>query len=77
MADPNRVYGTVLRTIPGINQNGKLLGDGDRTKGFFNSKEHVSAYEFSRKLFKTTDPGNTFSGDEGKLYAYNWQDKGL
>ena len=74
---PNRVYGTVLRTIPWINQTGKPLGDDDGTKGFFNSKEHVAAYEFSRKLFKTADPGNTFSGDEGKLYAYNWQDKGL
>jgi multiple sugar transport system substrate-binding protein len=74
---PNRVYGTVLRTIPWINQTGKPLGDDDGTKAFFNSPEHVAAYEFSRKLFKTADPGNTFSGDEGKLYAYNWQDKGL
>ncbi|MCC7369898.1 MAG: extracellular solute-binding protein [Chloroflexi bacterium] len=74
---PNRVYGTVLRTIPWINQTGKPLGDDDGTKGFFNAPEHVAAYEFSRKLFKTADPGNTFSGDEGKLYAYNWQDKGM
>ena len=29
--------------------------------------EQVAAYELSRKLFKTADPGNTFSGDEGKL----------
>jgi multiple sugar transport system substrate-binding protein len=74
---PNRIYGTVLRTIPWINQTGKPLGDDDGTKAFFNSPEHVAAYELSRKLFKTADPGNTFSGDEGKLYAYLWQDKAV
>jgi multiple sugar transport system substrate-binding protein len=74
---PNRVYGTVLRTIPWINQTGKPLGDDDGTKAFFNAPEHVAAYEFSRKLFKTADAGNSFSGDEGKLYAFNWQDKGM
>ncbi|HEY3110939.1 MAG TPA: hypothetical protein VGL23_19435 [Chloroflexota bacterium] len=74
---PNRVYGTVLRTIPWLNQTGKPLGDDDGTQAFFNAPEHVAAYEFSRKLFKTADPGNTFSGDEGKLYAYLWQDKGV
>jgi ABC-type glycerol-3-phosphate transport system substrate-binding protein len=74
---PNRIYGTVLRTIPWINQTGKPLGDDDGTKAFFNSPEHVAAYELSRKLFKTADPGNSFSGDEGKLYAYLWQDKAL
>jgi multiple sugar transport system substrate-binding protein len=74
---PNRVYGTVLRTIPWLNQTGKPLGDDDGTQAFFNANEHVAAYEFSRKLFKTADPGNTFSGDEGKLYAYLWQDKGV
>jgi ABC-type glycerol-3-phosphate transport system substrate-binding protein len=74
---PNRIYGTVLRTIPWINQTGKPLGDDDGTKAFMNSPEHVAAYELSRKLFKTADPGNTFSGDEGKLYAYLWQDKAV
>jgi ABC-type glycerol-3-phosphate transport system substrate-binding protein len=74
---PNRVYGTVLRTIPWVNQTGKTLGDDEGTKATFNAPEHVAAYEFSRKLFATADPGNSFSGDEGKLYAYNWADKGL
>ena len=74
---PNRIYGAVLRTIPWINQTGKPLGDDDGTQSFMNSKEHVAAYELSRKLFATADPGNTFSGDEGKLYAYLWQDKGV
>jgi ABC-type glycerol-3-phosphate transport system substrate-binding protein len=74
---PNRIYGTVLRTIPWINQTGKPLGDDDGTQAFFNAPEHVATYEFSRKLFKTADPGNTFSGDEGKLYAYLWQDKAV
>ena len=74
---PNRIYGTVLRTIPWINQTGKPLGDDDGTKVFMNSPEHVAAYELSRKLFKTADQGNTFSGDEGKIYAYLWQDKGV
>ena len=74
---PNRVYGTVLRTIPWINQTGKPLGDDEGTKASFNAPEHVAAYEFSRKLFKTADPGNSFSGDEGKLYSYNWQDKAV
>jgi ABC-type glycerol-3-phosphate transport system substrate-binding protein len=74
---PNRIYGTVLRTIPWINQTGKPLGDDDGTKAFMNSPEHVAAYELSRKLFKTADPGNTFSGDEGKLYAFLWQDKAV
>ncbi len=73
----NRIYGAVLRTIPWINQTGKPLGDDNGTQAFFNSPEHVAAYEFSRKLFKTADPGNTFSGDEGKLYAYLWQDKAV
>jgi ABC-type glycerol-3-phosphate transport system substrate-binding protein len=74
---PNRIYGAVLRTIPWINQTGKPLGDDDGTQAFFNAPEHVPAYEFSRKLFKTADPGNTFSGDEGKLYGYLWQDKAV
>ncbi|HEV8635125.1 MAG TPA: extracellular solute-binding protein [Chloroflexota bacterium] len=74
---PNRIYGAVLRTIPWINQTGKPLGDDDGTQAFFNAPEHVAAYEFSRKLFKTADPGNTFSGDEGKLYGYLWQDKAV
>ena len=74
---PNRIYGTVLRTIPWINQTGKPLGDDDGTKAFMNSPEHIPAYELSRKLFKTADPGNSFSGDEGKLYAFLWQDKAV
>lgn len=74
---PNRVYGTVLRTIPWINQTGKPLGDDEGTKATFNAPEQVAAYEFSRKLFATADPGNSFSGDEGKLYSYNWQDKAV
>jgi multiple sugar transport system substrate-binding protein len=74
---PNRIYGTVLRTIPWINQTGKPLGDDDGTQAFMNAKEHVPAYELSRKLFATADQGNTFSADEGKIYAYLWQDKGV
>ena len=61
--------------MPWINQTGKSLGDDDGTQAFFNPPEHVAAYEFSRKLFKTADPGNTFSGDEAKLYSYLWEDK--
>jgi multiple sugar transport system substrate-binding protein len=74
---PSNVYGAVLRTIPWINQTGKPLGDDDGTKAYFNSPEHVRAYELSRRLFKTADPGNSFSGDEGKLHAYLWQDKAV
>jgi multiple sugar transport system substrate-binding protein len=74
---PNRIYGTVLRTIPWINQTGKPLGDDDGTQAFMNSPEHVAAYELSRKLFKTADQGNTFSADEGKIYAFLWQDKAV
>lgn len=74
---PDRVYGTVLRTIPWINQTGKPLGDDAGTQAYFNAPEHVAAYDLSRKLIKTADQGNTFSGDEGKLYAFLWQDKGV
>ena len=74
---PNRVYGAVLRTIPWINQTGKPLGDNDGTQVFFNAPEHIPAYEFSRKLFSAADKGNTFSGDEGKLYAFLWQNKAV
>jgi len=74
---PNRIYGAVLRTIPWINQTGKPLGDDDGTQAFMNAPEHIPAYELSRKLFATADPGNVFSGDEGKLYAYLWQDKAV
>jgi ABC-type glycerol-3-phosphate transport system substrate-binding protein len=74
---PNRVYGTVLRTLPWIIQSGKSLGDDDGVTPSFNAPEQVAAYEFSRKLFKNADPGNSFSGDEAKLYSYLWDDKAL
>lgn len=74
---PNRIYGCVLRTLPWINQTGHPLGDDDGTKAFMNDPDALPAYELSRNLFKTADPGNTFSGDEGKLYAYLWQDKAV
>ncbi|HLG52093.1 MAG TPA: extracellular solute-binding protein [Chloroflexota bacterium] len=74
---PNRIYGCVLRTLPWINQTGHPLGDDDGTKAFMNDPGALPAYELSRNLFKTADPGNTFSGDEGKLYAYLWQDKAV
>jgi ABC-type glycerol-3-phosphate transport system substrate-binding protein len=75
--NPALIYGTVLRAMPWINQTGKPLGDDEGTQAFFNSPEHVPAYEFMRKLFKTSDPGVTFSGDEGKIYSYLWQDKAV
>lgn len=74
---PNRVYGTVLRTLPWINQTGKPLGGDDGTNPNFNDPAQVAAYEFSRKLFALADPGNSFSGDEPKLYSYLWDDKAL
>lgn len=74
---PSRIYGTVLRTIPWVNQTNHPLGDDDGTKVSFNDPGALPAYELSRKLFKAADPGNSFSGDEGKLYAYLWQDKAV
>jgi ABC-type glycerol-3-phosphate transport system substrate-binding protein len=74
---PSRIYGAVLRTLPWINQTGHPLGDDDGTVAHFNDKGAMPAYELSRKLYKTADPGNSFSGDEGKLYAYLWQDKAV
>lgn len=76
-AAPSLIYGTVLRAMPWINQTGHPLGDEDGTKIFFNDKEAYPAYEFLRKLFKTADPGNSFSGDEGKIYSFLWQDKAV
>jgi multiple sugar transport system substrate-binding protein len=74
---PNRIYGAVLRTIPWVNQTGHPMGDDDGTKAMMNDPGAFAAYELTRNLFKTADPGNTFSGDEGKLYAYLWQDKAV
>ena len=74
---PSRIYGTVLRTIPWVNQTNHPLGDDDGTKIQFNDPGALPAYDLSRKLFKTADPGNTFSGDEGKLYSLLWQDKAV
>jgi multiple sugar transport system substrate-binding protein len=74
---PNRVYGTALRTMPWIIQTGKPLGGDDGSNPLFNAPEQVAAYEFSRKLFALADPGNSFSGDEPKLYSYLWDDKAL
>lgn len=74
---PSRIYGAVLRTIPWVNQTGHPLGDDDGTQVMFNDPGAMPAYELTRKLFKTADPGNSFSGDEGKLYAYLWQDKAV
>src|SRR5919204_1051212 len=74
-AAPSLIYGTVLRAMPWVNQTGAPVGSDDGTKVTFNAKEAVPAYEFLRKLFKTADPGNSFSGDEGKIYSFLWQDK--
>ncbi|HEX5415007.1 MAG TPA: hypothetical protein VFZ25_05020, partial [Chloroflexota bacterium] len=74
---PSRIYGTVLRTIPWVNETGHPLGDDDGTAVTFNDPGAMPAYELSRNLFKTADPGNSFSGDEGKLYSYLWQDKAV
>jgi multiple sugar transport system substrate-binding protein len=74
---PNRIYGAVLRTIPWVNQTGHPMGDDDGTQAMMNDPGAFPAYDLTRKLFKTADPGNTFSGDEGKLYAYLWQDKAV
>jgi multiple sugar transport system substrate-binding protein len=74
---PNRIYGAVLRTIPWVNQTGHPMGDDDGTKAMMNDPGNEPAYELTRTLFKTADPGNSFSGDEGKLYAYLWQDKAV
>ena len=74
---PSRIYGTVLRTIPWVNQTGHPLGDDDGTKIQFNDPGALPAYDLSRNLFKTADQGNSFSGDEGKLYSLLWQDKAV
>jgi hypothetical protein len=74
---PNRIYGAVLRTIPWVNQTGHPMGDDDGTAAMMNDPLNEPAYELTRTLFKTADPGNSFSGDEGKLYAYLWQDKAV
>lgn len=74
-AAPSLIYGTVLRAIPFVNQTGHPVGDDEGTKIMFNDKDAMPAYELARKLFKTADPGNSFSGDEGKIYSFLWQDK--
>ena len=74
---PNRVYGTVLRSMPWIIQSGKPLAGDDGSNPSFNDPAQEAAYEFSRKLFKVADQGNSFSGDEAKLYSFLWDDKAL
>lgn len=76
-AAPSLIYGTVLRAMPWINQTGHPLGDAEGTKIMFNDNNAFPAYELSRKLFKTADPGNSFSGDEGKIYSFLWQNKAV
>jgi multiple sugar transport system substrate-binding protein len=74
---PSRIYGAVLRTIPWVNQTGHPMGDDDGTQAMMNDPKGEPAYELVRSLFKTADPGNSFSDDEGKLYAYVWADKAV
>jgi multiple sugar transport system substrate-binding protein len=76
-AAPSLIYGTVLRAMPWINQTGHPLGDDLGTKILFNDPGALPAYELCRNLFKTADPGNSFSGDEGKIYSFLWQNKAV
>lgn len=76
-AAPSLIYGTVLRAMPWINQTGHPLGDSLGTKILFNDKGSFPAYELVRSLFKTADPGNSFAGDEGKIYSFLWQNKAV
>lgn len=76
-AAPSLIYGTVLRAMPWINQTNHPLGDAEGTKILFNDKGSYPAYEMVRKLFKTADAGNSFSGDEGKIYSFLWQNKAV
>lgn len=72
---PSRTYGTVLRTLPWINETGGYLGDDAGTTPSFSDPKAIPAYQLTEKLFATADPGNSFSGDEGKLYSFLWQNK--